>query len=180
LEVSLATATSRYDDRFFGAVRVSDLDHSNDRLSNALEATKTSLSEMEAQASRMQAHEETWALQRDGMDKRLHEYEVQCVPPSAASAYHVLRQCRLTTIIEQRDTAVSNSNTLNSQLVQLSQQLDFTRKQAQECENAMRYAQAENKTMADRSVLTLHDVRRAWMVTTIRRSVHQAKVKDPN
>jgi chromosome segregation ATPase len=160
LEVSLATATSRYDDRFFGAVRVSDLDHSNDRLSNALEATKASLSSAEAQISRMQAHEETWTLQRDGMDKRLHQYEVQCVPSSAAHAYRVLRQRRLTSIIEQRDTAVAKSNTLNNQLVQVSQQLDFTRKQAQECENAMRYAQAENKTMADRSVLALRDVRR--------------------
>jgi hypothetical protein len=70
---------------------VSDLDHSNDRLSSALEATKASLSGMEAQVSRMQAHEETWTLQRDGMDKRLHEYDIQYVPPSAARTYPVLR-----------------------------------------------------------------------------------------
>jgi hypothetical protein len=88
---------------------VSDLGHSNDRLSSALEATKTSLSGMEAQVSRMQAHEETWALQRDGMDKRLHEYDVQYVPPSAVHAYPVLRHRRLTTIIEHRDTASTTS-----------------------------------------------------------------------
>jgi hypothetical protein len=62
----------------------------------------------------------------------------------------------------------------------VSQQLDFTRKQTQECENAMRYTQAENKTMADRSVLALRNVSRVWTLTTISPSVHQAKVKDPN